>query len=121
MHQPIFAIVTSAILNLTALPAAAQNVPDLDVAKDLLLPCQEADNDPRDGFIAELECLSYIRGFVAAIELSGDGALCFPETNREDEIRRAYVRWVHKSFSKRGNMPVGEALRAALEDSFVCE
>ena len=43
------------------------------------------------------------------------------EANREDEIRRAYVRWVHKSFSKRGNMPVGEALLAALEEHFGCD
>ena len=46
---------------------------------------------------------------------------CFPEANREDQIRRAYVRWVHGSFSKRGSMPVGEALLAALDEVFGCE
>ena len=121
MRRSTLAILTSIALSPAAVPAEAQNVPELAVAKDLLLPCQEADNDPRDGFIAELECLSYIRGFVAATELSGSAPLCFPATNREDEIRRAYVRWVHGSFSKRGNMPVGEALRAALDEAFGCD
>ena len=110
MRQPTLAILTSLALSLASVPAEAQNLPEMAVAKDLLLPCQEADNDPRDGFIAELECLSYIRGFVAAIELSGEAELCFPEANRDDEIRRAYVRWVHGSFSKHGKMPVGAAL-----------
>ncbi len=122
MRHALAAILTTLTLGLATAPAAAQNVPELGVAKDLLLPCQEADNDPRDGFLAELECLTYIRGFVSAIGLTDASVqFCFPEANREDEIRRAYVRWVHKSFSKRGNMPVGEALLAALEEHFGCD
>ena len=104
-----------------ALPAMAQSVPVPVVAKDLLLPCQEADNDARDGFLSELECLGFISGFVAALELTDGGTLCFPEANRADETRRAYVRWVHKSFSKRGGMPVGVALKAALSAHFPCD
>ena len=122
MRRALLAVLVSATLSLGAAPVAAQNVPELAVAKDLLLPCQEADNDARDGFIAELECLTYIRGFVAAIGLTDASVeFCFPEANREDAIRRAYVRWVHKSFSKRGNMPAGEALLAALDEHFGCE
>ncbi len=104
-----------------AAPAPAQPVPLPVLAKDLLGPCQDADNDARDGFLSELECIGFIGGFVAALDVSQDTALCFPETNREDAIRRAYVRWVHASFSKRAKLPVGVALRAALDDSFGCE
>ena len=50
MRHALAAILTTLMLGLATAPAAAQNVPELGVAKDLLLPCQEADNDPRDGF-----------------------------------------------------------------------
>ena len=122
MRHMTFAILAALTLSQAAGPATAQNVPELGLAKELLLPCQEADNDPRDGFLAELECLTFIRGFVTAVTLTeGDARFCFPEANRDDQIRRAYVRWVHKSFSKRGNMPVGTALLAALDEHFACE
>ena len=120
MRHPTLAILVASTLSLAGAPAEAQNLPEMAIAKDLLLPCQEADNDPRDGFIAELECLSYIRGFVAAVGLTGEAELCFPEVNRDDEIRRAFVRWVHGSFSKHGKMPVGAALLAALDENFAC-
>jgi len=105
-----------------AMPAAAQEIPDLTAARDLLLPCQEADNDPRDGFIAQLECVQFIRGFLAGAEAAGglEPALCLPEANTDDMMRRAIVRWVHGSFSRRSKLPVGEALHAALSDGFAC-
>ncbi len=122
MRKSFPAILTTLSLSLAALPATAQTVPDLAVAKDLLLPCQEADNDPRDGFLAELECLTYIRGFVAGVTLTDARTrFCFPEANREDAVRRAYVRWVHAAFAKRGSLPVGAALLAALDESFGCQ
>ncbi|PIE08679.1 MAG: hypothetical protein CSA74_01190 [Rhodobacterales bacterium] len=102
-------------------PAPAQPVPLPVLAKDLLGPCQDADNDARDGFLSELECIGFIAGFVAALEVSDGPPLCLPDTNREDAIRRAYVRWVHASFSKRAKLPVGVALKAALDESFGCE
>jgi hypothetical protein len=43
------------------------------------------------------------------------------EINRDAEMRRAFVRWVHKSFSRRGGMPVAEALNTALPEAFACE
>ncbi len=104
-----------------AAPAPAQLVPLPVLARDLLGPCQDADNDARDGFLPELECIGFIAGFVAALEVSDGPPLCLPDTNREDRIRRAYVRWVHASFSKRAKLPVGVALKAALDESFGCE
>lgn len=122
MPNPIPAILVSLTLSLAAQPSTAQDVPKLALAKDLLLPCQDADNDPRDGFISELECLTFIGGFVTAIGVADASVqYCFPDTNRDDEIRRAYVRWVHGSFSKRSKMPVGEALLAALAENFACD
>ncbi|MCI2399649.1 Rap1a/Tai family immunity protein [Aliiroseovarius subalbicans] len=110
-----------ALATATVTPLQAQTVPDLTVAKDLLLPCQEADNDPRDGFIAELECVSFIRGFMAAVDLSDLGKkICLPDANRDDQVRRAFAQWVHGSFRKRGNMPVGDAILEALNDKFPC-
>ncbi|HCQ64551.1 MAG TPA: hypothetical protein DIU07_04940 [Rhodobacteraceae bacterium] len=101
--------------------ARAQELPEMALAKDLLLPCQDADNDARDGYISHLECVGYIRGFVAALEVtSGAEKLCFPEANRDDQLRRAFVRWVHGAFRDRSKMPVGEALLEALDDSFGC-
>ena len=121
MRAMIVAVLVSSLATAVAVPASGQDIPEMRQAKDLLLPCQEADNDPRDGFIVQLECVGFIRGFVAAIDLIGEGTgLCLPEANRDDQIRRAYVSWVHAAFSSRSKMPVGEALRAALEDRFGC-
>lgn len=100
--------------------ARAQELPDMALAQDLLLPCQEADNDARDGYLSHLECVGYIRGFVAALEVTGAEGYCFPDANRDDQLRRAFVRWVHASFRSHSKMPVAEALRAALEDTFSC-
>lgn len=99
----------------------AQELPEMVTAKDLLLPCQEADNDARDGYIAHLECVGFLRGFVAGRVASEGVPLCLPEANRDDQLRRAFVRWVHASYSKRSKMPVGAAVAAALDDGFSCE
>ena len=108
-------------VSVTAGTVRAQELPEMALAQDLLVPCQDADNDARDGYISHLECVGYIRGFVAALELTGDeGSLCFPEANRDDQLRRAFVRWVHGAFRDRSKMPVDEALLGALNDSFGC-
>ncbi len=99
----------------------AQELPEMALAQDLLVPCQDADNDARDGYISHLECVGYIRGFVAALEMTDSGGtLCFPEANRDDQLRRAFVRWVHGAFRDRSKMPVAEALLGSLEDNFGC-
>lgn len=116
-------LVLSAVLaiDLLSTPARAQELPELVIAQDLLVPCQDADNDARDGYLSHLECVGYIRGFVAALEVSGAAeGLCFPETNRDDQLRRAFVRWVHTSFRTHSKMPVAEALLGAFDDSFAC-
>ncbi len=121
MRRLAFVATLSSLVITAAAPAAAQDIPPMLVAKDLLLPCQEADNDPRDGFMSQLECIGFIRGFVAAVELAGDPKLCIPEANQDDELRRSFVRWVHASYSKRSKMPVGEAVQAAITDGFQCQ
>lgn len=109
------------VLSFAAGPGRAQELPELALAQDLLTPCQDADNDARDGYLSHLECVGFIRGFVAALEETADeGALCFPQANRDDQLRRAFVRWVHGAYRERSKMPVGAALRAALDDSFGC-
>ena len=94
-------------------------------AGDLLSPCQEADNDARWGEAAETECEQYIMGFVDALkEVGGTGpeaGTCPPETNTADEVRWAYMRWVHADYTKRKAMPAADALLAMLKDSFKCE
>jgi len=101
--------------------ARAQELPEMVVAKDLLLPCQEADIDARDGYVAHLECVGFVRGFAAAVEVSGaGGGYCIPESNRDDQLRRAFVRWVHSSFNTHSKMPVGEALFATFDEYFRC-
>lgn len=94
-------------------------------ASDLLSPCQEADNDARWGEAAETECEQYIMGFVDALkEVGATGAkagICPPETNTADEVRWAFMRWVHASYSQRKEMPAADALLATLKDSFKCE
>ena len=92
-------------------------------AGDLLSPCQEADNDARWGEAAETECEQYIMGFVGALAATDAGSaagICPPDVNTADEIRWAFMRWVHASYSARRAMPANEALLSTLKDSFAC-
>ena len=93
-------------------------------AGDLLSPCQESDNDARWGEAAETECEQYIMGFVGALEetgMAGQGTkICPPAQNTADEVRWAFMRWVHASFSKRKVMSAPEALMATLSEFFPC-
>ncbi len=93
-------------------------------AADLLSPCQEADNDARWGAAAEVECEQYIVGFVDALTGAGatgpEAGICLPEVNVADEVRWAFMRWVHKSYSKNIAMSAADALLATLKDSFPC-
>ncbi len=94
-------------------------------AMALLSPCQESDNDARWGEAAETECEQYILGFVDALkEVGATGAeagVCPPEVNTADEVRWAFMRWVHASYGERTKMPAADALLATLKDSFTCE
>ena len=88
-------------------------------AGDLLSPCQEADNDSRWGDAAETECEQYIMGFVDALDVMGASA-CPPAQNTADEVRWAFMRWVHEDFSARKSLEAGPALMSALKDKFAC-
>ena len=92
-------------------------------AKELLLPCQEADNDAREGGVtAETECEQYMLGFVGALTAAGAGeGICLPEQNLADEVRWAFISWVHASFSERTAMAANEAVLATLKEKFVCK
>jgi len=90
-------------------------------ATELLSSCTEADNDARWGEVAELECEQYILGFVHALRETGDGTVCAPELNTADEVRWAYMRWVHEDYSAHKSMTAGQALLATLRDKFKCE
>ena len=94
------------------------------LAKDLLSPCQEADNDARWGEAAETECEQYIVGFVDALHatgMAGPGTeICPPGQNTADEVRWAFMRWVHKDYSNRTVMTASEALMGTLKDNFAC-
>lgn len=93
------------------------------LAGDLLSPCQEADNDARWGEAAETECEQYMIGFVDALKLTGakkSMGICAPEQNTADEVRWAFMRWVHASYSKRKAMPANEAVLATLKENFPC-
>lgn len=116
-----FALSLALSLALAPSPAQAQELPEMVTAKDLLLPCQEADNDARDGYYAHLECVGFLRGFVAGVAASGAEGLCLPAANRDDQLRRAFVRWVHASFSARSKLRLGDAVLAALTETFACE
>ncbi len=92
--------------------------------EELLSPCQEADNDARWGQVAEIECEQYIIGYVDALEATGsvgpDSGICLPEQNAPDEIRWAFMRWVHGNYSHRTKMPAAESILATLQDAFPC-
>lgn len=93
-------------------------------AGDLLSPCQEADNDARWGEAAETECEQYILGFVDAMQVAGatgtESGICPPEVNTPDEVRWAFMRWVHEDYSARTRMPAADALLETLKSAFEC-
>ena len=112
-----------------ALPASAQVTSVLKIhsnytAAELLSPCQEADNDARWGQAAEVECEQYIIGYVDALEATGsvgpDAGICLPDQNISDEVRWAFMRWVHGDYSNRTKILAAEAVLATLKDSFPC-
>lgn len=106
---------TAAVL-LVSGQASAQSY----TAHDLLSSCTIADNDSRDGYVAELECEQYVMGFVHALAETGDKTICVPSRNTADEVRWAYMRWVHESYSERKNLSAGAALLGTLNDNFKC-
>lgn len=93
-------------------------------ALDLLQPCQEADNDAREGGPSEIECEQYLTGFAEALRVTGmtgpQAGICLPEVNAADEIRWAFTRWVHGEYGSRKRMTAGDALLAALRHAFPC-
>ena len=114
--------VAAAALAATALagPAGAGEISDYTV-KQLLEPCVEGDNDSRWGAAAEAECEQYIMGFTDAVVLTATaGTYCLPELNRPDEVRWAFMRWVHGSYSARTKLTAADALLGTLKESFPC-
>ena len=93
-------------------------------AGDLLSPCQEADNDARWGDAAETECEQYLLGFADALaevgQTGAEAGICPPDQNTADEIRWAFMRWVHARYSERTAMPAADALMATLRENFPC-
>ncbi len=93
-------------------------------AMALLSPCQESDNDARWGEAAETECEQYILGFVDAMKEVGavgeQTGVCPPNVNTADEVRWAYMRWVHADYSARRNMAAADALLQTLKSAFPC-
>ena len=122
-------ILATAALIALAGPATAQVTSVLKIhsnysARELLSPCQEADNDARWGQAAEVECEQYIIGYVDALEATGgvgpDAGICLPTQNKADEVRWAFMRWVHGNYSGRIDMLASEAMLATLKDAFPC-
>ena len=117
---------TVSLIALLALgsPAMAGSHSSGYLAGDLMKPCQEADNDARDGGPAETECEQYIMGFVEALMttgMAGPGTkICPPEVNTADEVRWGFIRWVYKDFTARKAAPASEALMGTLTDDFAC-
>ena len=114
------------LLGFQAFASAQSMAPGADyLAKDLLSPCQEADNDARWGEAAETECEQYILGYVAALAQTGasgpEAGVCPPPVNTADEVRWAFMRWVHGAYTERQEMPAADALLATLKDQFPCK
>ena len=111
-------------LGLCAANASADTLAKYSV-EQLLSPCQEADNDSRWGEAAETECEQYLIGFTDSLVLAGlvgkEKGICLPEQNRADEVRWAFMRWVHESYSARRKLSAAEGLMAALQDKMPCE
>lgn len=110
---------------IAASPALADNHGgSVYLAADLLSPCQESDNDARWGEAAETECEQYVIGFVDALRLTGakeSMGICVPDQNTADEVRWAFMRWVHASYTKRKGMSASEAMLATLKENFPCK
>ena len=93
-------------------------------AAELLSPCQAADNEARWGEAADTECEQYVMGFVGALKATGADAangICAPDVNTADEVRWAFMRWVHESYSARTAMSAADAMLATLKTSFACK
>ena len=114
MRSIIYAALAACLLAMASAPAQAYS------AVQLLSACTEADNDARWGETAELECEQYILGFVHALQETGDQSVCAPELNTADEVRWAYMRWVHEDFGAHKSMTAGGALLGTLRDKFPC-
>lgn len=117
--------VLGAILIAAAGQAGAQSFSGSGyTAGELLSPCQESDNDARWGAAAEAECEQYLIGFADALHevgLTGPGQkICLPAQNTADEIRWAFMRWVHRDYGARTKMSASAALLATLQESFPC-
>lgn len=115
MRSLILAAVGAMFLAMGTAPANAYS------ATKLLAACTEADNDARWGEVAELECEQYIVGFVHALQAIGDTSFCPPAQNMPDEVRWAYMRWVHEDYGAHKDMTAGDALLQTLRDKFKCE
>ena len=104
--------------------AAGENKPSSYSIADLLNPCVESDNDARWGAAAEAECEQYLTGFTDALAITGNlgpgQGICLPDLNRPDEVRWAYMRWVHEHFDRRGEVAAA-GLMDALKDKFPCQ
>jgi len=120
--RSILTITVSALL--LAAPAYAGSHGGAYMAEELMSPCQEADNDARWGEAAETECEQYIIGFVDALKatgMAGEGTkICPPELNTADEVRWAFLRWVHADYTARKKMPAADAMMGTLSEAFAC-
>ncbi len=119
------AIALGGVFLVASVPSGADFMGTGYNAKDLLSPCQNADNDSRWGEAAETECEQYIVGFVEAMHKVGATGkatgVCPPEVNTADEVRWAFMRWMHEDYAKRTAMPAADALMATLKASFACK
>ncbi|PRY23236.1 hypothetical protein CLV78_105292 [Aliiruegeria haliotis] len=114
-------ICSIAAVGLATIASADSHMAPSYTAKELLRPCFEADSDARDGVFAEVECEQYLVGFVDALAaVDALDGICLPEQNVADEVRWAYMRWVHGAYSARTQLPAAEAVMGALKESFAC-
>lgn len=128
MRASMILSATIAALSISGIANAGErsvlNIHSNYTAEELLSPCQEADNDARWGQAAEIECEQYIIGYVDALEATGvigeELGICLPEQNISDEVRWAFMRWVHGSYSERTKMMAANALLATMQDAFPC-
>jgi hypothetical protein len=124
MHK-LHKVALATLLLTLGSPVQSQSFSGSDyTAAELLSPCQESDNDARWGEAAETECEQYILGFVDALAGTGamaaESGICPPAVNTADEVRWAYMRWVHADYSARRVMRASEALLATLKSAFPC-
>ncbi len=115
MRSILYAALGACFLLLSGTAAKAYS------AAELLRACTEADNDARWGEVAELECEQYILGFVHALQEVHDSSVCAPRLNTADEVRWAFMRWVHEDYGAHKAMAAGAALLATLRENFKCE